>query len=286
MKLRVRLLLIALCLLGAGSAQAAASQTLTIGIFPRWPEARVQRMFAPIADYLGEQLNRPVRVLSAPDFAAFWDLVRSGQLDLVHYNQYHYIKAHQRFGHRVILKNQEFGRDRIRAAILVPADSSATRISDLRGHKILFGGGRSAMVSYILARQVLQQHGLGPDDYLSAFSTTPVGAVRDMFFGQGDAAGIGDVILQRRDNPWRRLERPAPRVLALSQPIPQLPWAVTPRVNRDTALRIQAALLALNNTPKGQHLLRLAGLSGLRTAQDAEYDPAREIVHQVLGEAY
>jgi phosphonate transport system substrate-binding protein len=285
MNLPPRLLPVLLCLL-LSVAYGSTPRPLVVGVFPRYPEQQTERRFAPLVAYLSDRLNRPVRLRSAPDFAAFWDLVSHGHLDLVHYNQYHYIKAHARFGHRAILKNQESGQDRIRAAILVPADSPVKRIEDLKGRKILFGGGRGAMVSYILARRMLSRHGLRPDDYLSAFSSTPVSAVRDLFFGQGDAAGIGEVILKRRDTPWKDLGWPAPRLLALSEPIPQLPWAVTPNVDRDTALRIQAALLALNNTGQGQRILAQAGLSGLRTARDADYDPVRRIVQQVLNEQY
>lgn len=277
---------LAVFILLATTAGHAAERPLHIGIFPRHAEHTIQRMFTPIADYLSERLGRPVRLLSAPDFPAFWGLIKQGRLDLVHYNQYHYLKAHRLFGHRVILKNEEGGRDNIRAIILVRADSPAARVTDLKDGKILFGGGRGAMVSYIMARDILREQGLKSGDYLEAFSNTPVGAARDMFFGQGDAAGIDDSILHIDDTPWKRLGMPAPQALLESRPIAHLPWAVTSEVDEKLAGRLTHALLQLNETAAGRQLLHQANLTGLRPATDREYDPARVIVSRVLGEQY
>lgn len=265
---------------------SASERSLEIGIFPRYSESRTQEMFGPLAEYLGERLRRPVRLVTVPDFPAFWEMVRRRRFDLVQYNQYHYLMAHKAFGHRAILKNEENGQDTIRSVIAVRADSPFESIQDLRGRKILFGGGRSAMMSYIVARHILQQAGLPPADYLASFSQTPAGAVREMFYGQGDAVGIGHTILEANDMPWNRLGIQRPRILLSSEPLPLHPWAVTPRVNGHLTRAIRQALLALNDSPEGRRLLRDAGLSGLRPASDRDYDPARKIVAQTLNEHY
>jgi len=179
-----RPIFLAVFLFLAATWAVAGERPLYVGVFPRYAESKTQEMFAPIAGYLGKRLGRPVELLTAPDFPAFWQMIEQDRLDLVHLNQYHYLKAHKLLGYRAILKNEEDGRDRIRAVILVKADSPITRADDLKGRKILFGGGRGAMVSYIMARDILQRQGLQPGDYLEAFSNTPVGAARDMFFGR------------------------------------------------------------------------------------------------------
>lgn len=283
--LMFRLILTVCCLLAASMATAAA-RPLDIGIFPRYSASQTEQMFRPIADYLSEQLDRPVRLITTPDFPSFWQLVKQDRFDLVHYNQYHYLKAHKRFGHRAILRNEENGQNLIHTVIAVRADSPFHSIGDLRGGKILFGGGRGAMMSYIVARHILQQAGLQPGDYLASFSKTPVGAVRDMFFGQGDAVGIGHTVLEGADMPWKKLGSAPPRILLRSKPLPLHPWAVTARVDRKLAGDIKNALLSLNNTSKGRQLLRRARLTGLHPAYDSEYDPARVIVAQSLNEHY
>lgn len=267
-----------------GGASASAN-TLRIGVFPRMAPDRMVELFRPLADWLGERLGRRVELESAPDLHAFWSRLKQGRYDLIHYNQYHYVKAHKLLDHRVILKNEELGRSTIRSVIVVPADSPIVQVSQLRGRKILFGGGKEAMVSYIMAVDLLRRRGLASGDYLQAATLTPVEALRFLYYGQGDAASGGDVLLRLDGMPWESSGKP-PRVIALSQPIAQLPWAVAPRVSAEEEAQIRDALLALNDSPKGQHILRLAKLTGLRPTRDEEYDPARRIVARVLGEHY
>ncbi|WP_043106836.1 phosphate/phosphite/phosphonate ABC transporter substrate-binding protein [endosymbiont of unidentified scaly snail isolate Monju] len=144
------------CLLGT---VAADTTPFRIGVFPRLNQDKTLRQFQPLAEWLGRHLGREVVLESAPDFAAFWERVKAERYALIHYNQYHYIRAHREFGHRVILKNEELGRSQIRATFLVPADSHIRNIAQLRGMKILFGGGKGAMVTHILARDLLRAGG-------------------------------------------------------------------------------------------------------------------------------
>jgi phosphonate transport system substrate-binding protein len=283
---RPSLIALVLALVIATSQGIADQRTLTIGVFPRHSESTTLKMFTPLAQYLRERLGLPVELLSATDFPAFWDLLKAGRVDVVHYNQYHYLKAHKLFGHRVILRNEEAGKASIRALIVARGDSALNSIEDLKGRRVLFGGGHDAMVSYILASDVLHQHGLPAGDYLEVFSNTPVGAARDLFFGQADAAGIADLVLTVDATPWKTLSAPPPRILAASEPIALHPWAVTPRVDQDLAERLTRVLLELNNSRAGREILHQAQLTGLRAASDQDYDPVRNIVARVLGEHY
>ncbi len=278
----ISLLLLTANLLGTASADTTPFR---IGIFPRQPQDKMLRHFQPLAEWLGRRLGREVVLESAPDFAAFWERVKAGRYALVHYNQYHYIRAHRELGHRVIIKNEELGRSKIRAVFLVPADSHIQHIAQLRGMKILFGGGRGAMVNYILARDLLRARGLHEGDYLESFARTPIDAINALYYGQAEAAGAGDTLIRLQHTPWSNTPN-ALRVIALSTPIAQLPWAVAAWVPDSLAERIRNALLALNDDPAGRVVLEQAHLTGLRPASDAEYDAVRRIVARVLGEHY
>jgi phosphonate transport system substrate-binding protein len=151
---------------------------------------------------------------------------------------------------------------------------------------VIFGGGHDAMVSYILASDVLRQHGLRSGDYLEVFSSTPVGTARDLFFGQADAAGTPDLVMTVDATPWKTMAVPPPRILATSEPIGLHPWAVTPRVSKELAGRLSHSLLELNDTPGGRKILAKAQLTGLRAAADRDCDPVRTIVARVLDEQY
>ena len=271
-----------------GSTAASAAETadiLRIGIFPRRPTTDTQQMFQPLADHLSTVLDLPVTLDAPPDYASFWSAVEQGRYDLVHFNKYHYVRAHHEFGYEVIGKNEEFGQPVLRANILARRDSRYRDLNDLRGRKILFGGGRSAFISYILATDMLRDAGLQDGDYIEQFAQNPIKAVIALYYMQSDAAAAGDGVsflpLVKRSLDDREL-----RVLSQSIAVPHIPWAVSPDIEPARRNALREALQGLNHSAQGRKVLGNMQLTGIRPAQDAEYDVVRNIVARVLGEHY
>jgi len=274
---------VALLLSAAPVPAADPEPPLTMGIFPRRDAATTEAMFGPLASHLSSAIGRQVHLEVTHDFLGFWDQVRNGRYDIVHYNQYHYLSSHRDYGYRVIAMIEEYGRANIGAAVVVRKDSGIDSVNDLKGRKIIFGGGEQAMVSYIMARHLLMEAGLNNGDYITQFALNPPKACVAVFYRQGAAAGVGDVIL---DMPvvGNQIDVSEMKILAHSTPIAGLPWAVKNTVPEDLAKRIQASLIALANSAEGKEILARAQLTGFRLAADADYDEHRRIVRQVTGE--
>ena len=71
---------------------------VVMGVFPRRPAAATVAAFKPLAAHLSKVLGEKVIIVAPKNFKAFWKGVKKGQFDLVHYNQYHYIKSHKEQG--------------------------------------------------------------------------------------------------------------------------------------------------------------------------------------------
>jgi len=282
---RLLLLLLAGLHLVTGSTRADEAPALHLGVFPRHPAHDTQRMFEPLRAHLSERLGRPVILHMPVDYVSFWSAIEADRFDLVHYNQYHYVRAHAEHGHRLVVANEEHGRRQIRALIHVRDDSEARNLEDLRGRKILFGGGPSAMVSYVLATDLLRRHGLDDGDYIEQFAQNPVKALVALYFMQADAASAGDPVIDL-PSVSGQIDSDRLKVLAHSAAIPHLPWAVNGSLSRALEHAIRGALLDLNTTREGRSILRNLQLSGLRAVDDRQYDVVRQVVARVLGERY
>lgn len=278
-------LLLLLSLLMPVASQALADGMLHLGVFPRRPAADTQRLFEPLAEYLGKRLNQAVALHTPADHPSFWHAVEQERYDLVHYNQYHYIRAHRQFGHELVAKNEEQGKTALRAGLFVRWDSPYASPQDLRDRKILFGGDRSAMVSYILATDLLREAGLGPDDYLERFAQNPFKAAIALHYRQADAAAAGEHITSLPVI-TNAIGADALRPIAFSIAVPHLPWSVSSRVSPARRAEIRDALLSLNDATDGRRILRRMALSSIRAAEDAEYDGVRQVVERVLGRNY
>lgn len=264
---------------------AAEADPFVVGIFPRRPAAETRAMFQPLADYLSGAIGRPVQLEVAPDFPAFWEAMQTGHYRLVHSNQYHYVRAHTDLGYRVIAMNQENGQNRIRSTLWVRKDAGIRSVEDLRGQKIIFGGGQMAMVSYVMATDMLRQAGLKPSDYLQQFAINPTHALTALYYRQGAAAGLNRLAYKQRAL-QRKVDFSQLQPLLVSEPIAHHPWSVKSTVSEELAGRIRNALVNLKDTPAGGRILEQAGLTGINPATDADYDTVRQIIYRATGNDY
>lgn len=264
---------------GAGDA-GAPNDPLVVGVFPRRDPEITIRLFTPLAQYLQQQLARTVRLETAPDFKVFQQRLATRHYDLVHFNQYHYIKAHAAYGYDVLARNEEFGEAVIRGAIYVRRDSGIRRIEDLRGKRVLFGGGKDAMMSYLVPRYLLLNGGLKRGDYQELFAVTPPNAVLATYLGLADAGCAGEVV-RRLPIVKERIDVNQLRMIAVSDPLPHLPWAVKKDMSSELRNRLRKLLLALKDSEHGRAVLDKAHLTGFQPAVDADYDVHRMIVERV-----
>ena len=277
---RMLALLVLIVTVTLPSVLRAADDPLLMGVFPRRNAAETGKAFAPMAAYLGERLGRKVRLITTKNFESFWKDVTEQRYDIVHYNQYHYIRSAQTY--QVVAHIEEFGKNTIAGVIYVRKDSGITALSQLGGRTVMFGGGEDAMISYIAPRYLFLQAGLKKDDFKSLFAINPPNAIVALMHHQADAAGAGDGVpeLPEVRNAINSDELMA---LAVSAPLLQLPVAVKRNMPARLRASIQSILVDLKNSEAGRQVLSSAALTGMAKAEDRDYDPHRKMATAVLG---
>lgn len=272
------LLLLILVLSIQPSPSHAQDDSLTLGIFPRRNAALTIELFTPLAKHLAIQLDRQVKLVTAKDFPSFWERLDSGEYDLVHYNQYHYLKTSDRY--QVIARNEEFGRRTIKGGIYVRRDSNIDSLEQLRGKHIAFGGGKQAMMSYIVPHYLLREAGLNPGDFQEKIARNPPNSIMAAFYRQVDAAGAGSAAFGL---PSVRKSIPVEDVIPLaeSEELYHLPWAVNRALPASLRDEIQLHLVSLKESPEGHAVLEAARLTDLLTAIDTDYDSCRIILESM-----
>lgn len=268
-----------------GRSTSAQAEALVLGIFPRRNIKLTYKLFTPMAQYLSKQLGRKVILETTKSFHQFWDNVKKGRYDIVHYNQYHYIVSHEAYGYDVFAVNKELGKAEISGSLIVRKDSGINSISDLKGKTVLFGGGRRAMQSYISATWLLRQGGLKAGDYIEKFAINPPNTIISTFFKRADASGSGDVVL-RLDNVQSRIDTSQLKFLAKTKPMVHLPWALKASLPEKTKNLISELLINLNKNTAGKSILKAANLDALVPAVDADFNEHRKIVTEVYGKDY
>jgi len=265
---------------------ATAIADINVGIFPRRKAGQMYTMFKPITEQLSTRLGEKVNLIVPKNFKAFWKDLNSGRFDLVHYNQYHYIKSHKELGYNVILANKEFGDKKVSGMVAVRTDSGINTIEELKGKTVMFGGGKKAMMSYIIPTYLLKQQGLRPGiDYQEKFALNPFAAIIATYDGHADAVGNGEVILSLK-RVKQRVDIGKIKILSSSKPVIFLPWAVKKDMNVEKINIIQNFMVDLKNTTEGKKMLKKAMINEFYVVEDKEYDYIRELVEKAIGEKY
>jgi phosphonate transport system substrate-binding protein len=272
-----------ICLIAAAilpQAAHCAEEALVLGVFPRYKPTETTTMYTPLAQHLSEQLGRKVVLVTSKDFDSFWHEVMERRYDIVHYNQYHYTRSAESY--TVIGHSQEFGKNSVGGALFVRRDSGITDVSQLRGRKVIFGGGKDAMMSYIAPRFLLMQAGLNESDFKTEFAVNPPNALIALFHKQADAAGGGDILM---DLPVvkKAIDTADVRILAATEPLLFLPWAVKRTMPAKLRQSIQTVLVDLATSERGKLALKAARTTGIGKAADKDYDPHRKMTHAVFG---
>ena len=258
----------------------AVEAPLTMGVFPRLSASETTTRYAPLADYLGSRLGRKVNLVTSKDFQSFWQGIEEQRYDIVQYNQFHFIRSAKAY--RVIAHNKEFGRSTVAGVLYVRKDSGITSVGQLRGRTVLFGGGEDAMIGYIAPIYMMLQAGLKKDEFKSQFAVNPINSVIGVYRKQADAAGSGNGAVEQ---PVLKsaINTDELTVLAVSEELLHLPWAVKRNMPPKLRESIQFALVDLENSDAGKQVLKSAVLTGIGKAEDKDYDPHRRMVRAVMG---
>lgn len=278
--MRTALIIILICAVIVPAPVWAADDPLVMGVFPRRNVKQTYRMFTPLADYLSQKLGREVRLETAKDFKSFWSNLLNKEYDLVHLNQYHYVVAHEKLGYEAIAKNAEFGEDGIVGILMVRSDSGIKSLADLRGKKILFGGGPRAMVSYIVPTYMLRMAGLNAGDYTEVFAKNPPNAVISTYHKQADAAGVGAIVV-RMGMVNQAIDISRMEFLVRGEPLPHLPWAVKGDMPLESREKIRNIMTGLKDSVSGLTVLDALEMSDIQPASDGDYDQSRNIIAKV-----
>jgi phosphonate transport system substrate-binding protein len=272
-----------LCLVAAlalAPATWADEPPLLLGVFPRFNATDTTKRYTPLAEYIQERLGRKVVLETSRDFQSFWRGVEERRYDLVQYNQYHYIRSAKTY--QVIAHNEEFGKSTMAGVLYVRKDSGITSLAQLRGRTVMFGGGEDAMISYIAPVYLMLQAGLKKEDFKSQFAVTPINSVIGVYHRQADAAGTGDnVVGQPVIRNAINMDELTP--LAVSEQLLHLPWAVKRSMPAQLRESIRSHLLDLETTAAGKEVLKAALATGIKKAEDKDYDPHRRMVRAVMG---
>jgi phosphonate transport system substrate-binding protein len=263
--------------LGASAAAAERPGKLLIGLLPGESAPTVMRLNEPLRKYLEEKLKLPVEIVVGANYAATSEALRFGRLDVAFLGPVTYILQSQRSAIEPFARPSHAGiGPTFQATIIVPADSAAKSLADLKGGEIAFGDPASTSGTWVPRWQLLNQGLVSGRDYtirvLGAHDAVAL-AVENRKVAAG---GLSKPIFERLLKSGA-ISPEKVRVLQDSPPIPEYMW--TFRAGLDPALKkeIRQAFLEM----KDQGALGVFRAEAFVPAADSDVDRVRDWVAAV-----
>lgn len=276
-------LLIALALyppcLESGShawAAVADKRPLVLGVHPYLAPSELIRRFSPLAEAIGKNIGRVIRVEISRDYAEHIKRIGEGTVDMAYMGPASYVEAVRVYGSLPLLAIQEIrGKSYFRGVIIRRSGSKILDLKDLRGGKFAFGDPASTM-SHLVPRYMLLEAGLGEGDFSFEFLRSHDNVAMGVLVGDFDAGAVKEEAFEQYRS--RGLE-----ILSYTPEIAEHVFIAGKGMPVGTVRSVRRAMHALGGQKGDRQALSSIkpGLSGLAPVEDNDYDNLRSIMDRL-----
>lgn len=263
------------CLLGfaAGLPAHAQSGALRVSAIPDEAPTELQRKFKPLGDYLKKETGLDVQFTPVTDYAAVVEGLATNKIDLAWLGGFTFVQAKLRTNGAAVPIVQRAEDEKFTSKFIVPIDSKAKTLADLRGATFAFGS-PSSTSGHLMPRHFLLHAGIDPDkDFKTvAFSGAHDATVAFVAAGRAEAgvlnASVMDKLIESANPNAAKV-----RVLATTAPYYDYNWTVRPGLDAATTKKLADAFLKLDAAnPEHREILALQRASKFIPTKASNYD--------------
>ena len=273
MKTFTRLALALSLSLAAVGALAQQGNVLRVSAIPDEAPTELQRKFTPLGDHLKKETGLDVQFTPVTDYAAVVEGLATNKIDLAWLGGFTFVQARIRTNGGVVPIAQRAEDEVFTSKFIVPTDSKAKTLADLKGGTFAFGAPSSTSGS-LMPRYFLMQDKIVPErDFKSvAYSGAHDATVAFVAAGRADAGVLNASVLEKlieTKNP----NAAKVRVLATTPTYYDYNWTVRPGLDAATTKKLTDAFLALDAAnPAHKEILALQRASKFIPTKSSNYD--------------
>ncbi|MBW8832338.1 MAG: putative selenate ABC transporter substrate-binding protein [Burkholderiales bacterium] len=260
--------------LGSVTSGAAFAQTvLRVSAIPDEAPTELQRKFKPLGDYLKKETGLDVQFTPVTDYAAVVEGLANNKLDLAWLGGFTFVQAKIRTNGGAVPIVQRAEDEKFTSKFIVPLDSTAKTLADLKGKTFAFGA-PSSTSGHLMPRFFLKRDGIDPDkDFKAvAYSGAHDATVAFVAAGRAEAgvlnASVWDKLVEANNANVAKV-----RVLATTPPYYDYNWTVRPGLDEALTKKLQDAFLKLDPAnPEHKEIMALQRASRFIPTKASNYD--------------
>lgn len=273
---RLGMIVAALLAPAAGARAAPPPPPLRVAITPVLVENHLD-LNRQLVAYLGERLGRPAALVQRRSYERVSELLGRAEVDVAFTCGLAYVVDHERSRVELLVTPEVEEGPVYHSLTIVPADSPARSLEDLRGGRYAFSDPRSNS-GWLVPAHALAVLGETPDTFFgrTIFTYSHAASVEAVAVRFVDGASVDSYVYDalRRSRPDLGART---RVIARSAPHPFPPVVVRAGLEAEWKERLRAVLLGMDRDPRGRELLARMGFVRFVGAEDRSFDGIREM---------
>lgn len=257
---------------------AAAHPALKLAVAAILSPQGTVESYRELADYLGVALARPVELVQRRTYAEINTLIAEQSVELAFVCTSAYLEGAAAQAMELLVAPEIDGQSVYSSQLIVPANSAAQTLSDLRGKTFAFTDPMS-LTGRVYPTSLVRQMGQEPEQFFGDlfFTYSHDRAIDAVAAGVADAAAVDSVVLRyafaRDPNLQRKI-----RVIHTSPPFAMPPVVVPAALPAREKMRLRQILLDMSSSREGQRVLDHLGIDRFVMIADSAYDSARTLV--------
>ena len=257
-------------------AQAQKPLEFGVGLFQPDKEKN-DATYKPLADYLGKQLGREVRLRTVDTWEGLAKSLASGETDMALMGPWGYVLANHQAGAEAVATILYQGKPEYFAIMVTSPKSGINKIDDMKGKTFAFGD-KGSTSGYLIPNHEFMMRGIDPDKFFSKVIYTKHQAIETQVT-RGELDAGADYNRNRDAMIEQGLIKAADsRIIWTSAPLPNDALALSKELARDKIFtaKLVKALEGIGEALKTQPNLLPTSYTGFVAKDNKYYAPIRD----------
>ena len=262
----------------SAAADAETQKPLEFGVGLFQPDKeKNDATYKPLADYLGKQLGREVRLRTVDTWEGLAKSLASGETDMALMGPWGYVLANHQAGAEAVATILYQGKPEYFAIMVTSPKSGINKIDDMKGRTFAFGD-KGSTSGYLIPNHEFMMRGIDPDKFFSKVIYTRHQAIETQVT-RGELDAGADYNRNRDAMIEQGLIKAADsRIIWTSAPLPNDALALSKDLAKDSVFtaKLVKALEGIGEALKTQPNLLPTSYTGFVAKDNKYYAPIRD----------
>lgn len=268
---KVAIALLLLTMVFAGPLFAADNDALIFGVHPFKKPTELVKMFKPVADFIGQELGKEVKIVVGKSYEETMEKFKSGEYDFGYFGPAPYAILSQTSQVVPLARIQNKGKGTFKGVLVVKQDSPIAALTDLKGKSFAFVD-KSSTLGHYVPHDMLLAEGISLADLSKyAFIGSHENVAKNVLLGRFDAGALKPSIAKKYLDQGLK-------ILAESNPIPNHLFLSSSQLDAGVRQQVKQALLKADVS-----LLTpiKSSITGLEEVAPGDYDALRTLLVKI-----